>query len=495
MFTPSLERWHSRLDHPSYTVVEKVIKSHKLTCLDASNKSYVCDACQRAKSHQLTFPRSSSESKYPLELIYSDVWGDAPQSVGGFKYYVSFIDDYSKFTWIYLLKYKSDVFQKFHDFQQLVERLFNRKIIAMQTDWGGEYQKLHTFFQKAGITHHISCPHTHQQNGSAERKHRHIVEVGLSLLAHSSMPLKFWDEAFLSAIYLINSIPSRVLKDISPLEKLFAKQPDYNALRMFSCSCWPNLRPYNKHKLQFRYSIFHKGFKCLDLSTGRVYISRDVIFDETKFPFAKLLPNAGARVRAEITLLLDASSLAPIGQQQNCHVNNSPENPDETHAVLQQVTDATAPCNDAGPESASSSAAATHQSSGSTQLPTSPSAPSAPASPRAHSPCGGGTSSSTSAHTEVAASTASSSSPAAAPVSGSSAAGGNSSTQEQTTENPSTSVTAAEINDGSDPYRPRTRLQSGIRKEKVYTDDTVKWGFFIYTSEPQNLQESLNNNN
>ena len=149
-----------------------------------SSKGSVCDTCQRAKSHQLPFSRSSSESEYPLELIYSDVWGAAPQSVGGFKYYVSFIDDYSKFTWIYLLKYKSDVFQKFHEFQQLVERLFDRKIIAMQTDWDGEYQKLHTFFQQTGITHHISNPHTRQQNGSAERKHRHIVEVGLSLLAH-----------------------------------------------------------------------------------------------------------------------------------------------------------------------------------------------------------------------------------------------------------------------------------------------------------------------
>jgi histone deacetylase 1/2 len=94
-----------------------------------------------------------------------------------------------------LLKNKSDVFQKFHDFQHLVERLFDKKIVAMQTDWGGEYQKLNSFFQRIGITHLVSCPHAHQQNGPAERKHRHIIEVGLSLLAYASMPLKFWDEA------------------------------------------------------------------------------------------------------------------------------------------------------------------------------------------------------------------------------------------------------------------------------------------------------------
>jgi hypothetical protein len=85
-------------------------------------------------------------SSAPLELILSDIWGPGPISVGHYKYYVSFIDHSSKFTWIYLPKNKSDVFQKFHDFQQHVESLFDRKILAMQSDWSGEYQKLSSFF-------------------------------------------------------------------------------------------------------------------------------------------------------------------------------------------------------------------------------------------------------------------------------------------------------------------------------------------------------------
>jgi hypothetical protein len=78
-----------------------------------------------------------SVSTVPLELVFSDVWGPAPESVGRKKYYVSFIDDFSKFVWIYTPKHKSDVFGKFHEFQPLVERLFDRKILVMQTDWGG----------------------------------------------------------------------------------------------------------------------------------------------------------------------------------------------------------------------------------------------------------------------------------------------------------------------------------------------------------------------
>jgi hypothetical protein len=97
----------------------------------------MCNACQQAKSHQLTYPISTSQSRAPLELIFSDVWGPTYDSINKNKYYVSFIDDLSKFTWIYLLKHKSDVLKKFQDFQNLVERLFDHKILAMSGGGGG----------------------------------------------------------------------------------------------------------------------------------------------------------------------------------------------------------------------------------------------------------------------------------------------------------------------------------------------------------------------
>jgi RAB protein geranylgeranyltransferase component A len=139
-----------------------------------------------------------------LELIFSDVWRPAIDSFGRKKYYVSFIDDYNKFTWIYLLHHKSELFKYFAEFQSLVERMLNRKILAVQSDWGGKYEKLDSFFRSIGIAHHVSCPHAHQQNGVVEHKYRHIIEMGLALLVHASMPLKYWDEAFLVATFLIN---------------------------------------------------------------------------------------------------------------------------------------------------------------------------------------------------------------------------------------------------------------------------------------------------
>jgi hypothetical protein len=133
---PSFERWHSRLGHASAPIISKVISMNNLPCLDESNKESVCDACQKVKSHQLPYPKSHSVSSKPLELVFSDVWGPPPISVGRNRYYVSFINDYNKYVWIYLIKHKSEVFQKFNEFQNLVERLFNRKIVAMQTDCG-----------------------------------------------------------------------------------------------------------------------------------------------------------------------------------------------------------------------------------------------------------------------------------------------------------------------------------------------------------------------
>lgn len=107
------------------------------------------------------------------------------------------------------------------------------------------------------------------------------------------MPIRFWDEAFTTACYLINRMPSSVLRNSTPFNHLFHTNPDYTHLKSFGCACWPNLRKYNRHKLDYRstlcvflgYSTYHKGYKCLDRKTGRIYVSRDVVFDETHYPF------------------------------------------------------------------------------------------------------------------------------------------------------------------------------------------------------------------
>lgn len=150
------------------------------------------------KSHQLPYPCSSNVSSQPLELVFSDVWGPAPTSVGINIFYVSFIDDFSKFTWIY---YKSEVFRCFRVSWTIVQS----KDSSCPNRLGWRVSKAEfIFFQRIAISRHVSCPHVHQQNCSAEWKYRHIVGVGLSLLAQASMPSKFSDERTFSHCHIFN---------------------------------------------------------------------------------------------------------------------------------------------------------------------------------------------------------------------------------------------------------------------------------------------------
>ena len=500
---PSTSVWHSRLGHASSSVVHRVLSRHNLPFVQDESFKHICDSCQKGKSHQLPYPKSTSVSTSVLDLVFSDVWGPAPPSVGRSNYYVSFIDDYSKFTWIYLLHHKSEVFQCFRDFQSLVERQFNKKIRAIQTDWGGEYRSLNSFFNCIGIHHLVSCPHAHQQNGSAERKHRHIVEMGITLLAHASMPLKFWGEAFIAPVFLItDSLPR--LSTMTPLfiVSMGVIQITRSSTRLGVPYGLIFVLIINTHKLQFcskkcvfiGYSNSHKGFKCLDPSDGRVYISRDVVFDETVFPFATLHPNAGARLQAELqvlpevllnpsmnfgdALIHDQHLSSLTNGQPSVGTSALPVGSDPKHSgEISQPNDAPmAPyrmCR--GPGGSTDSQVDPSTVSGSDSLSTSGSVP---------LQSSGSTSSTASGSSAASAPMLTTSAlPAAAqpdPVQGESSTSpdgdGVTAGSDVPPAGSGEDSVAMATTDSSSPPRRVTRLQHGISKPKQFTDGTVRWG-------------------
>ena len=290
----AVELWHQRLGHPHFKTLRHIILIYRLPTL-AHNKNATCNACLSSKSHKLPFAITDHSTSKPLELVHSDLWGPSPvTSHLGHKYYVIFVDDFTRYTWLYPLKLKSDVLDIFTNFHQRVERQFNLKLQNFQSDWGGEFQAVNKYLIACGINHRLSCPHTPAQNVTAERKHRHIVETALSLLKQASMPHRFWDEAVSTAAYLINRMPTPLLKYSSPYKLLFNCDPDYRFLRTFGCMCYPYLQHYAVTKLDSRsercvfvgYSAFHHGYRCISMVSGRLYISRDVIFTEDVYPFA-----------------------------------------------------------------------------------------------------------------------------------------------------------------------------------------------------------------
>ena len=135
-----ISTWHNKLGHPSFTIVKKILSKLQIPHASQSAPAF-CDACQCGKAHQLPFSSSKTVYNAPLEMIFTDVWGPSPHnSSQGFKYYVHFIDAYSRYTWIYPLTLKSQVKDMFILFQKHVELMFDRKIKCVQSDWGGEYK-------------------------------------------------------------------------------------------------------------------------------------------------------------------------------------------------------------------------------------------------------------------------------------------------------------------------------------------------------------------
>jgi GAG-pre-integrase domain len=290
----SSEIWHARLAHCFSIILDSLRKAQAISIKPQSSFSF-CSSCSKAKAHKLPFLPSEAAATQPLEVVHYDLWGPAPVvSNKGNRYYVLFTDEFIRFTWFYPCACKADVSFIFAQFKSKVENLLSSKIKLFQCDGGSEFKPLMRNFPE--ITFQVSCPYTPKQNGLAERKHRHIVELGLAYLFHASIPLQLWDLIFESVVYVINRLPSMSIGAISPFQKLFSQKPDYIMLHPLSCTCFPLLRPYTQHKLEPRsdscvflgYSSIHKGYYCYHLPSNRLYVSRHVVFNELEFPFLSL---------------------------------------------------------------------------------------------------------------------------------------------------------------------------------------------------------------
>ncbi|RVX16767.1 Retrovirus-related Pol polyprotein from transposon RE1 [Vitis vinifera] len=173
--------WHRRLGHPNTQILSHVLNSDLPGNKDRYSLSLECDSCKLGKSKTLPFPLHASRASHCFDFIHSDVWGPSPvSSHEKFKYYVTFINDHSRFTWVYFLRSKSEVFRTFTEFLAYVDNQFSTSIKTLRTDSGGEYlsTEFQAFLASKGIIHQRSYPSIPQQNGVAERKNRHLLDVG-----------------------------------------------------------------------------------------------------------------------------------------------------------------------------------------------------------------------------------------------------------------------------------------------------------------------------
>ena len=218
--------WHHRLGHANYKILRHLQHSKEIT-VNKSRSNLICEPCQMGKISRLQFLPSSSVVLQPLERVHCDLWGASPVvSNQGFKYYDVFVDAYSRFSWFYPLRNKSEFYSVFISFYKMVENQLSTKLKSFQSDEGGEFvnRNLSDYLAQNGIRHLISCPHTPEQNGTAERKHRHLVELSLSMMYHSHVPLSYLVEAFNTSNVISNMLPSSSLQNKSPNEVLLKQK-------------------------------------------------------------------------------------------------------------------------------------------------------------------------------------------------------------------------------------------------------------------------------
>jgi transposase InsO family protein len=201
--------WHYRLGHLNFKDMCNLQQKQMVSGLpEFEIPKEVCEECVQAKQHRNSFSRDAgSKTKAILEVVYSDVCGPIQvESIGGNRYFVSFIDDFSRKLWVYLIKKKSDVLDVFIKFKSMVERQSGHKIKVLRTDGGGEYvsKDFDALCEKDGIVHDVVPPYTPQQNGTAERRNRTIMNMVRSMLKGKHLPKELWGEAVSTAAYILN---------------------------------------------------------------------------------------------------------------------------------------------------------------------------------------------------------------------------------------------------------------------------------------------------
>ena len=287
------ELWHHMYGHLNYNDLLLLQRKTMVEGLPVMKCEHLpCEACALGKQHREEFPVHTEKRKYDiLELIHTDVCGPMQtRSLGGASYFVIFIDDRSRYTWVYFIRRKSDIFEYFKEFRTMVEKQTGKCIKILRSDQGGEYKSkaFNTYCKSNGIQQQFTVPHTPQQNGVAERWNRTLVESARSMLQGKNISNGFWAEAINTAVYLKNRCPTKQLVFQTPFEVLHGYKPDVSHFKVFGCTAFAHIPKANRRKLDAKsikcvfigYCTDQKAYKLFDPSSHKLFASRDVLFHE-----------------------------------------------------------------------------------------------------------------------------------------------------------------------------------------------------------------------
>ncbi|XP_074373858.1 uncharacterized protein LOC141714225 [Apium graveolens] len=257
----NLNLWHHRLGHAPIDKVKQISNLPNLP----KHYSTVCLTCPLARFTKLPFPSSESHSKVAFDLVHLDIWGPYKENTKGTcRYFLTLVDDHTRYTWVYILSNKSDSLKTLKAFYNYVKTHFAASIKSIRSDNGMEF----------------------------------VNALSRALRFQANLPLHLWGDCVLTAVHLINRLPTHLLSNKSPYEAFYAESPDYDNIRVFGCLAISYNPTVSIDKFAARgipcvflgYPATKKGYRLLNLSTMVEFVSRDVKFHEEIFPFS---PNTG----------------------------------------------------------------------------------------------------------------------------------------------------------------------------------------------------------
>lgn len=287
--------WHERYGHLSHRGMRTLQSKSMVRGLpDFGVQSFTCSDCLVGKQPRTAIPKKSTwRAKEVLELIHSDICGPInPTSNSGLKYILCFIDDFSRKAWVYMLKEKSEAFTEFKAFKKMVETETGKVVKGLRTCRGGEYTSLEfsDYCKEHGIRRQLTTSYTPQQNGTAERKNRTVMNMVRSMFAAKKVPKHFWTEAVKWTFYVLNRCPTQAVKNVTPQEAWSGIKPSVEHFKVWGCIAHAHISDQKRSKLDDKstpcvllgYSEESKAYRLYNPNTKKMVTSRDVVFEEGK---------------------------------------------------------------------------------------------------------------------------------------------------------------------------------------------------------------------
>ncbi|GKA70358.1 zinc finger, CCHC-type containing protein [Tanacetum coccineum] len=285
--------WHARLGHLNFESLKTMTQRdlvHGIPTIKQTKQ--ICDVCLIGKQNRAPFPKKAkTRSTSPLDLVYGDLCGPiTPPTPSGKKYIFLLVDDYSRYMWVYFLSTKDQVFDTFKEYKSTVEKELRTTLRMLRTDRGGEFtsNEFTQYCKENGIARQLTAPYSPQQNGVVERRNRTIMSTTRCMMKATNMPQDFWAEAVRHAIYILNSVPTKALEDITPYEAIKNRKPNLENLKVFGCIAYAKVPSQHLTKLDDRSTKMvylgneqgSKAYRLFDPTTRKICVSRDVKFKE-----------------------------------------------------------------------------------------------------------------------------------------------------------------------------------------------------------------------